>query len=403
MVPIFTCGWECGVMAVHWTAVGSPSISTSTVRSGARSLRVNPTAAVQGVTQTYAASNVLVARVYVRFATLSATVMPLLTVNVGGSPRCGAYFNSADSKIYAARSTITLGATGVSVVTGQWYCVDVGVDTHANPWLVEVRVDGVACGSAGVALAANTYTLLALGDADSTKTHDLFFDDLVLSQTFADYPIGGGYVNHFVPTADGTHNIAGTADFTRTLTGTDILNATTTAYQLIDDAPLESGASVDWINLVAPPNATDYVECIYGPASGISTPTVAPRAVEVIAGYHQAGTTVGNMEIRLNDNGTNNTVYTATAVAGVTSVAYARKHYATAPTGGAWTVVSGAGNFNNLRVRFGSPAAVDANPDQYLDCTMIEAEFADPTGPPVGVLYKNTRAGASAIQRASRW
>jgi hypothetical protein len=187
-------------------------------------------------------------------------------------------------------------------------------------------------------------------------------------------------LNHFVPTSDGTHNIAGAADFERTLTGTDILNATTTAYQLVDDVPLESGASVDWINMVAPPNATDYVECIFGPASGISTPTAGPRAVEVIAGIHQAGTGTGNMEIRMNDNGTNNVLYTATAVAGISNVAYKRKHYGTnIANGGAWTI-SGAGNFNNLRVRFGSPAAVDANPDQYFDCIMIEAEFAEVSG-----------------------
>src|SRR6185369_9813564 len=103
-------------------------------------------------------------------------------------------------------------------------------------------------------------------------------------------------------------------------------------------------ASVDWINIVAPPNATDYVECIFGPASGIQIPIAGPRAVEIIAGIHQAGTGTGNMEIRINDNGTTNAMYSATTVAGVTSVAYKRKHYATAINGGGAWLATNSGN-----------------------------------------------------------
>ncbi len=97
----------------------------------------------------------------------------------------------------------------------------------------------------------------------------------------------------------------------------------------------------------------------------------------------------------MNDNGTTNVLYTATAVIGVTSVAFKHKHYATAIAGGgAWTVSAGNGNFNNLRVRFGSPAAVDANPDQYFDCIMVEAEFAEVAAasiPPLPLMFYRAR------------
>ena len=86
------------------------------------------------------------------------------------------------------------------------------------------------------------------------------------------------------------------------------------------------------------------------------------------------------MEIRINDNGTMNTMYTATAVAGVTTMIYKRKHYATALAGcGAWVVGGGGnGDITDLRVRFGSPAVLDVVPDQYFDSIMIEAEFPEP-------------------------
>jgi hypothetical protein len=292
-------------------------------------------------------------------------------------------FKQSDGKIYAAVAT-TLGASGVAVTTGTWYRLDFDFNFTTSTNVCDVQVDGAACGQAsatGLGAGQNQFLIGVVGSG--TRTADAFFDDIVLSVTAADYPIGAGYVNHFVPTADGTHNIAGTGDFQRTLTGTDILNATTTAYQLIDDVPMEASA-VDWQNMVAPPNATDYVECIFGPAPTIATPTVGPRAVEVIGGINQAGTGNGNMEIRINDNGTTDAMYSATGVAGVavaSGVVFKRKHYATAIAGGgAWGVAAGNGNFNNLRVRFGSPAAVDANPDQYLVSMMIEAEFLQVTG-----------------------
>lgn len=389
--PVFCCGFECGVTGSHWTLGTGASFSTGTVRSGVRALRLNASASASSVASVAAnfplTGNKLVVRFYLHFTTLPTTALRILNiVNVGGTSgttrQVGILFDSTVNKIFPMiTGSAATGSVGASVTTGQWYRIDWKIDMSANPWVQALSVDGVE-DAVTISLAADTFTANAqvvFGHVSTTSTFDIFYDDFLASQTTADYPLGAGYVNHFIPTADGTHNIAGTADFQRTLTGTDILNATTTAFQLVDDVPLESGASVDWINMLAPPNATDYVECVFGPASGISTPSVAPRAVEVIAGIHQAATGTGNMEIRLNDNGTTNAMYSATGVAGVTSVAYKRKHYATPPTGGAWTVAAGDGNFNNLKVRFGSPATLDVNPDQYFDCIMLEAEFIEVT------------------------
>lgn len=393
---------ECGVG--HWSVTGTTSYSTSVKRTGNRSLRINPTTSAARGTATLTAARVTVMRFYCRFDT-HPTVTSMVAGTISGLNQFGMFYFTTSGKYcagYDNSTTIDGNATGLTVSAGDgvFHLVEIRVDTTNNPPLIDLSIDGVSANQYNtLSLAGADQTGLILGNFYRAPTYDLYFDDVLASATSGDYPLGAGSVDHFIPTSDGTHNVAGTADFQRTLTGTDILNATTTAYQLIDDVPLESGASVDWINMILPPNATDYVECIFGPASGISTPTVAPRAVEVIAGYHQAGTGTGNMEIRMNDNGTTNAMYTATTVAGVTSVAYARKHYATGPAG-AWTVVAGAGNFNNLRVRFGSPAAVDANPDQYLDCIMIEAEFAAVVS---GRTTKNTRAWPLGMEIGMNW
>lgn len=343
------------------------------------------------------ASSLWVVRVYVYFATLPNANVELVT-EFGTTD--GAWFKVSDSKIYAGYGAGTMGATGVAVTTGIWYRIDVKIKKDANPHLIDVQVDGVACGQASNASEAGSPSVIKLGSG-ANFTGDIFLDDLVVSNTLADFPIGAGYVNHFVPTADGTHNVAGANDFERTLTGVDIVNATTDAYLLVDDVPLESSPT-DWIGMEAPPNATDYVECIFGAAPGISTPTNPPRAVEVIAGIHQLSTATGNMEIRMNDNGTTDAMYSATGVAGVTTIAYKRKHYASAIAGGgAWVIGGGVnGDFTDLRVRFGSPAALDVNPDQYFDCIMIEAEFTSAgqfSLVVVGASYAFTTAAASLL------
>ena len=315
--PVLTCGFECAAVATgsHFTTLSAAgSWSTTTVRSGARSLRFNPAAAsCQAGIVNLTASGGWVVRIYVYFATRPTTTIRLVGTNQTLGPQVR--YQASDTSIYASIGT-AIAASGFPVVTGQWYRIDamfeIGVSVGDD--ICTVAVDGTSLAVASATTAAAAAVGLALGDV--TWTGDLFWDDLIVSHTLADYPLGAGYVNHFVPTSDGTHNVAGTADFQRTLTAVDILNATTTAYQLVDDVPLESGASVDWINMLAPVNATDYVECVFGPAPGISTPTNPPRAVEAIAGIHQSATGAGNMMIRLNDNGTEGTVYTATAVAG---------------------------------------------------------------------------------------
>lgn len=378
--PIYCCGGECGGLG-HIALVADCSISTSTVRSGARSYRCNPTGSLGYAhvgTPNVTTTTRCIGRFYVRFATLpnQDAVIASFGISVNGPL---VRFQQSDSKIYAGAGTSN-GATGVSVTTGVWYRVDFdfNINTTGND-LCDVQVDGVACGQATDAGLSVNADGVRLGIITPATTADLFIDDIVLSVTGADYPIGAGKVEHFVPTADGTHNVAGAADFRRSATATDILNSTTDAYQLIDDVPLKTGTPTEYINMLAPPNATDYTEHIFGPAPGISTPTVAPRAVEVICAIAQAGTGAGNMELRLNDNGAMGTIYTATGVAGTTAISYKRAHFADPPSAATvWNVNNDGsnGDFRDLRIRFGSPAALDVNPDQYLASVMIEAEFS---------------------------
>jgi hypothetical protein len=211
--PVFCCGAECGVngsVGQHWVFTGTASFSTGTVRNGARSIRTNPTAAGgQAEIIALSSSNKWVVKVAVRFATLPSIDLPIMFLPNTGN---GVMFKQSDSKIYAGAipsGTVLFGATGAAVTTGVWYVIDLKVDESANPHLVDVQVDTTACAQYSQAVAANADTALRITANGLSGTWDLFVDDLVVSHTLADYPFGDGYVNHFVPISDGTHNVAG--------------------------------------------------------------------------------------------------------------------------------------------------------------------------------------------------
>jgi hypothetical protein len=346
----------------------------------------------QGAGQTYT-----ILRFYVYFATLPDKDCALAWYGYSTGAPLGpnVRFKASDSKIYAAVGS-TFGSTGVAVTTGVWYRIDTNLNMNGTPAdICDVQVDGVACAqivlTGGSGTGVTTFGYGVVGALDDV-TADVYFDDMLASVTTADYPLGAGRVLSYIPNADGTHNVAGTNDFERTLTGTDIDNTTTTAYQLVDDRPLET-AEGDFINMKLPVNATDYVEVLFED----SVESAAPVAFSVVAAYHQASVQPGNMEIRLNDNGSMGVVYTATAIDGVTVLNYRYKIFIDPPSAATVWVLGGGGNgdFNNLKVRFGSPAGLDVNPDQYFDGIIIEAEFA-------GIVKRVLRTHVSqAVQRAA--
>jgi len=382
IAPVFCCGFECGVTSssLH-IASTQGSYSTSTVRSGARSHRFNPTAVSTGhiaTTITLTASDKWIIRCYINFATLPSADCLLLYVT-DGTIKVGLGFKQSTSKIDVGNETAggtSIFSGGVSVTTGVWYRVELYVNSSANPWTYDGKVDGVQLSNPATqvrAAATPTNFVFGVNLRTGSITADVFFDDFLASNTIVDYPLGAGYVNHFVPTSDGTHNVAGANDFERSATGTDIINSTTTAFQLIDDVPLKSGVVSEYINLIAPPNATDYVEVVLGPAPGISTPTNAPRAVEAIVAHASSAAGTHNLRIALNDNGSLDDVLNTTTAPGTTA-AYARKFYSDPPSAASVWTLSGNGNFNNVRMRCFTS---DAAPDPWWASAMIEAEFQE--------------------------
>jgi hypothetical protein len=400
VTPVFCCGAECGQIAAvgagagqHWIGtLVAPTISTTTVRTGLRSVRVNPTAQICAATFALGVTlgTTVVLRAYVNFASLPTSDAPIIYLP-GGTTQVGVYFKQSDSKLYAGSNNTTpaFGASGVTVTTGVWYRIDLKIDATANPNLIDVQVDGVACGQASVAQGSFTGVNPAFGST-AAQTSDMFIDDVIISVTGADYPIGPGAVESIIPNADGTHTFTttiGVRGTTAAPTGGGNIAGSTDSWNWISHRPIGGGTG-DTTRLW---NQQSNGSTLYGEVAFESRPSGVqpPRAVEALCIQQDASTGVGDSTFKLNDGGTEATIFATGAVAGIASDAYHTKQFATAPsTGAAWTLAK----YNAIRFRFGYSA--DANPDHYCRGVMIEAEF-----PPE--VIPRTLISRQAVKRAA--
>ena len=380
-VAVFCCGFECGQIGtagqhIYNSGNTAPTISTAIVNSGGglRSLRCNPSANTSGVIFRQATSLRMVGRFYLYFTTLPNVSVSILMYGDNTSVGPAIVFNVNNSSLFASigGNGATYGATGVAITAGVWYRIDFdfNVATASNDFC-DVQVDGIACGQA-TAAGSSAATLLGpkFGFFDAAVTADCYYDDVIISQTGADYPIGAGYVLSYVPDADGTHTATGTNIVKGTIAtpvGTAITSATTDAFNWVNGRPLLGGAT-DNTRLINQQTllTTQYAEVDFEPSAEIN----APRAVEVLTADRQAATTVGSFATKLNDNGTEDVIIARTAAAGVITDRYVTKQYATMVGGGAWTL----SRFNALKARFGYSG--DATPDQDWRGIIIEAEYA---------------------------
>lgn len=379
MAITYVCGFECGVLNTARTHIntiaGTPAFSTTTVRTGLRSLRLNPSAAAIGAGYNgLPGSGVYVLRCYINIASNPTSDAFLCGFTDGGSNYAGLVFKSLDSKVYAGVSVagvVTNGLTGATLAAG-WNLVDVRANVSANPWLIDVQIAAVALGQHSFVAVAATLNILAFGDFSTAESYDAFYDDVMCANTSGEYPIGGGMVTAHSPNRDGTHTGTG-SNFVRGNAGTSIVAGTTDAFNLIDEVPMSTAiVTSDHIaQLTSSP--TQYVEVGFASTTTLN----APQAISLLLSAHKATTAVGHSRWEWNDGGTTLAIQTAHNTSGSSAVFFTGRASASdaqaltsRPAGGAWTSTV----FNALLLRWGY--STDATPDVYWDGAMIEAGFS---------------------------
>lgn len=172
------------------------AVSTTTVRSGLASFRANASASQPGFDSSITSSNFVYVRTCVNIASLPASNALITEVyNNGGNKDVGVCVTSTGNFVLFARSAAgagtTIGTSAVAYATNTWYVLEYKVDMSANPWNVELRVDGTSVVSSTFTAAASTVNVYSIGCAALTiatmtfanTTMDIYYDDMGVNDT----------------------------------------------------------------------------------------------------------------------------------------------------------------------------------------------------------------------------
>jgi hypothetical protein len=214
---------------------GNASAKVAVASGAAADIRIN-----KGL----GSGTVVTATVYVNFgASLpgGSVVLQLLgTVNSPASNFPNVCYNPSTGFFGAQCGTLNRQEDNVTVQTNTWYKIDflAQITGGGTNQTLDVKIDGRALTQVSTATTTTSYATFFLGTTrtDHAVAFNVYYDDLVISATAADYPLSGTNQIGFEglkPSSDGTHN-AGTNTMEDNA-GTDI--GTTTAYDKLNSAP----------------------------------------------------------------------------------------------------------------------------------------------------------------------
>ncbi|MDP9336280.1 MAG: hypothetical protein M3Q30_23610, partial [Actinomycetota bacterium] len=226
---------------------------TAVARYGTYSVKVAPNAVatyIEGLFPVENASGTV--RFAVRLASLPSADVELMRIQPlsGGQPLQLMYHTSTQKfALQFVGNTSVESSSTVSAAT--WYLIEIKEDMSTTTWSANWRVNKVDQSARTLSVGATgKWYAFYLGTL-SAATYTANYDDVAVSSTGADYPLGDGKVLILRPNGMGTHNTS--ADFQNN----DATAINSTSYQRLDDTPMNT--STDYIKQVTA-LSTAYIE-----------------------------------------------------------------------------------------------------------------------------------------------
>jgi hypothetical protein len=191
---IFNCGAECGGTA-HWSSVtGTVDYYTTDKSTGIASYRVHPSSpAASYLLHTFAtAGRMAVVRAKVKINSVPGDISEVLMLRTSASQSQRIYFDPVTNRFKAGYNAPGQYQTSsMAISTGQWYRLEMKVDTSSGTTTCDWAIDGTAQTQATTTQTAHDMIGLRAGTY-AAVTADFLLDDVAISQTAGDYPIGDG-------------------------------------------------------------------------------------------------------------------------------------------------------------------------------------------------------------------
>ncbi len=292
--PVTNGGGLCDVVS------GTPSVQATTKRTGGYALELNRSATTHYIQKTLTGAAYQVGSIYIYFKTALPSASCLLIYGINTDGNMVLWFNPSDNKLRMGKVGASGDVLGPVVTYNTWYRIDYRFYTNATTHTIDWQVDGAAQTqySIGTRTAVNLTAVRLSCDAG---TADVFYDDVIISATSADYPIGAHEVVGLKPNIDGTH--VGGTNIIEDQAGTDIVTpGYTTAYSLMNSLPI--GDATAYVKQSGT-GASNYAEVGFETAT---QPTFL--GVMGLLAYKSASTTANSASTRVRDGSTETVIYT---------------------------------------------------------------------------------------------
>jgi hypothetical protein len=372
---------------------GTLQMVSTPVHTGNHALQISPNAGA--MLQTYheapygiTLGPTLVAHVAIRMGVFPTGDASVFSFNPGSSTGLAhasmyVYYKASSGKwaLGLGNNTITVfQESTVTAVLNTWYQFDVRFPiTASNVRTGEWYIDGVAQPTATVtdnaSFTAST-PRVALGNyALTPPTYGLaytaYYDDVIISTTPGDFPIGDINIQPLRPDAMGTHNTP--ANFQNQ--DNSAINAT--SWQRIDENPATITDSIKQVTA----SATSYIETTLS-----DTTQTCIRAADAVMGVHNGGTSANATKTSIFDGATESILFS-----GDTSVTSGTLNVAIKPItpGGAWT--QARANGLKLRLGYGS----DISPLVSWDSVIVELAYSTVVASPATITIVGTGGGST--------
>jgi hypothetical protein len=375
--PVRLTGFEHGAASTAggglFTAINGAgvTIDAALARSGGYSLRVADAAGSAHNGSVSVGSAVAVIRFYVRLAALpAADVAELAVVDAAAGTDLRLGYRSASQALSLRFGGAAANVSTTPITAGTWQRLDIRFTANTNPRTADWRVDGAAQTAVSTGGAATTVSAIVFGSTVAADAYTANYDDLLVSGTAAEFPVGDGSVAALRPDGMGTSNNLGSF---RHEDGSAIDAST---YLRLDDDPLSGTA--------------EYVRQQFGTAADYIELTFQDSALTCISGvsgilsYHSAGAGANDGKTSVFSGATERVIYAGD----MSETVLFYRSAILAPPGTSWTTAT----VNGLLGRLGYSA--DTSPNPYWDGLLLEVATGS-TAP--GTVTVTATAGGSTV------
>jgi len=363
MTPVYVEGFEHGVISASggglFSAVtNAPTADATIKRTGGYSMRCYKTAAAacfvslptQPASQTYE-----VGRFYVRVDAAPSAATGLLRWDTAGA--VSFYIGLSTARVINASIVGGTQQNGPTLELNTWYRIDFRLYCGGATYTIDWQVEGSAQTQATLgSQAASTFsTTTTRVGSSSSCTHDFYFDDVVISNTTGDYPIGPGGVVGLSPNAAGASNLSTGIEDNGSV---DVDDTTNPANIELDDVPFNGADYIKQVGVAS----TNYAAVAFA-----DTAETTIHGAQAFLAYTSAAASPANSASAkiYDEDGVETDIFTGDMSE---SSAFYKSAICRTPTGG-WDTAA----VNALQGRVGY--ATDYAPVPYWQCLMIQVAY----------------------------